>query len=237
MVSTRVKPDDEQADVGMNQVQVTYTMQRCAAEIFRLQEHSQYVSLSELAEEVDTSLQALSRLLGRLKEGGFLVHQPYQGVRLTDSGTTIALPALRRHRLAEVFLVRMMGFGWDEVHALTDQFERGIDETIEDRIFDLCGQPARCPHGEPIPSKAGVLPALNDASLVEMPTGAVYRLSRVRIHDPEKLRYLGGLGLVPQRQFTLRSFTPFQGPVRIVLDKQDVILSYEMAAGLWVERP
>ena len=214
---------------------ITYTMQRYAAEIYRLQEHHEYVSLSELAEEVDASLQAISRMLGRLKEGGFIEHEPYRGVKLTKEGERIALPAIRRHRLSEVFLVRVMGFGWHEVHSLTDQFEMGVDQTIEDRMFAVCGYPSRCPHGEPIPTKEGVMPVLKDASLVEMQEKQSYTISRVRIHDPEKLGYLGELGLLPNTIFQLKSFSPFRGPVRITLKQQDVILSYELAAGLYVE--
>jgi DtxR family Mn-dependent transcriptional regulator len=210
-------------------------MRKYAAGIFRLQEDRPYVTLSELADNVDSSLQAVSRMIGRLKESGFLEHEPYRGVRLTGSGVQIALPALRRHRLAEVFLVKIMGFGWHEVHDYSDRFELGIDQKLEDRIFELAGRPERCPHGEPIPSKDGVMPEVNDASLVEKPTGQDYLVSRVRIHDEEKLRYMGELGLYPGTRFTLISFSPFNGPVRIKINHVEVVLSYELASRLFVE--
>jgi DtxR family Mn-dependent transcriptional regulator len=214
---------------------VTAAMGRYAAEIYRLQEDKEYVSLSDLGEHIHTSLQAISRMIGRLKEGGYLVHEPYRGVRLTAAGERIALPAIRRHRLVEVFLVRVMGFGWDEVHDFSDRFELGVDQLIEDRIFEVAGRPTRCPHGEPIPSKDGVMPVLSDASLVSKEVGRLYALSRVRVHDPEKLRYLGELGLVPQAKFKLLSIAPFSGPVRVQLDRQELVLSHELAAALFVE--
>jgi DtxR family Mn-dependent transcriptional regulator len=214
---------------------VTAAMKRYAAEIYRLQEDKTYVGLSDLAEQIDASLQAISRMIGRLKEAGFIVHEPYRGVRLTDSGEKIALPAIRRHRLVEVFLVRVMGFGWDEVHDYSDHFELGVNDVIEDRMFEIAGRPARCPHGEPIPSKDGVMPVLKDASLVELELGKKYRLSRVRVHDPEKLRYLGDLQLYPSAQIELLSIAPFRGPVRIKLDRQEIVLSHELAAALFVE--
>lgn len=212
----------------------TYTMQRYAAEIYRLQEFNAYVTLSELAEQVDASLQAVSRMLVRLHEGGYIVREPYHGVRLTPAGEQIAMPAIRRHRLSELFLVRVLGFGWDEVHYMTDTFEQGVDEVIEDRIYETLGRPTRCPHGEPIPSKAGVIEIPDDASLVDLPEGQPYTVSRVRIHDPEKLHYLGEFGLFPTARFLYKLRAPFNGPVRIKIGNQEVILSYEMATGLYV---
>lgn len=214
---------------------VTPAMRRYAAEIYRLQQDQPYVGLTDLSEHVDTSLQAISRMLGRLKKAGFVEHEPYKGVRLTGSGEEIALPAIRRHRLTEVFLVRVMGFGWDEVHDYSDDFELGVNQVIEDRMDKLTGHPTRCPHGEPIPTREGVMPEVHDASLVEMQPGRDVRLSRVRLHEPEKLRYLGGLGLYPGTEFRLLSYAPFQGPVTIRLGRQELALSYDLASALYVE--
>jgi len=81
-----------------------------------------------------------------------LIHELYRGVRLTVKGEKIAMPALRRHRLVEVFLVKVMKYGWDEAHELSDQFALGVNDIVEDRIDELTGHPKRCPHGEPIRS-------------------------------------------------------------------------------------
>lgn len=215
---------------------ITPTMRRYAAEIYRLQENLPYVSLSDLSEHISSSPQAISRMIGRLRDGNYLAHEPYRGVRLTPAGEQIALPAIRRHRVVEVFMVRNLGYGWDEVHDYSDRFELGVDEQIEDRLYEVAGRPERCPHGEPIPTKAGVMPVLNDASLAGMPVGEKYHLSRVRIHDPEKLRYLGGLGLYPGACFRLLSQAPFNGPVKISMEKQEIVLSDELTRGLFVEQ-
>jgi DtxR family Mn-dependent transcriptional regulator len=213
---------------------VTSTMRRYAAEIYRLQEDRNYVSLSDLSEPINASDQAISRMISRLKEGGFIEHKPYHGVRLTKTGEKLALPAIRRHRVIEVFMVRVLGFGWDEVHEHSDRFEIGVDDVIENRLFEVAGRPTRCPHGEPIPDKEGVMPVLNDASLVDMKSGEPYLLSRVRIHDPEKLHYLGKLNLYPGVCFQFLSQAPFNGPVRIQKERDEIILSHELAAGLFV---
>ena len=94
-------------------------MRRYAAEIYRLQQDHPFATLSMLAEHVDASLQAVSRMIGRMEKAELLTREPYRGMQLTKSGVAAAMPALRRHRLAEVFLVKIMKFGWEEVHHLS----------------------------------------------------------------------------------------------------------------------
>ena len=210
-------------------------MKRYAAEIYRLEQDSPYVGLSELSESVEASLQATSRMVGRMKEMGYLEHEPYRGVRLTPEGERIAMPALRRHRLTEVFLVKVMKYDWASAHELSDVFERGINDEIEDRMDDLTGHPARCPHGEPIPNKQGIMPVISDMPLVDVPSGSECIVSRVRTHDGEKLRYVAQLGLVPGTSFHLLSCAPFKGPLRLQLSRHDSIIGHELAASIWVE--
>src|SRR5215475_12393329 len=87
---------------------VSPAMRRYAAEIYRLQQDHKQVSLSLLSSHVESSTQAISTMVKRLRKGGYLVHERYRGVRLTADGEKIAMPSLRRHRLTEVFLVRVM---------------------------------------------------------------------------------------------------------------------------------
>ena len=210
-------------------------MQRYAAEIYRLQQDHDQVPVSMLNEHVGASAQAISQMVRRLAKRNFLVHEPYRGVRLTESGQRIAMPALRRHRLTEVFLVRIMRYDWASAHELADTFERGINDELEDRMDELTDHPTRCPHGEPIPSKEGVMPPLDDMPLIDVPSGSDCSISRVRTHDYDKLRYIASLGLVPGEDFHLLSCAPFKGPLRLQMSRHDHVIGYELAKSLWVE--
>jgi DtxR family Mn-dependent transcriptional regulator len=210
-------------------------MRRYAAEIYRLQQDHEQVSLSLLSTSVDASAQAISAMVKRLGDGGYLVHEPYRGVRLTAPGEKIAMPALRRHRLVEVFLVRVMGYDWAAAHEHADVFEKGVNDELEERIDELAGRPTHCPHGEPIPSKEGVMPPLRDQPLLDVPSGSDCVISRVRTHDMDKLHYIGELGLVPGVPFHLFSCAPFKGPLRLQIKPQDHVIGYELAGSLWVE--
>ncbi len=214
---------------------VSPAMQRYAAEIYRLQQDYEQVPLSLLSEHVDASAQAISTMIKRLNKGGYLVHEPYKGVRLTSAGEKIAMPSIRRHRLTEVFLVKVMKYDWASAHELSDVFERGVNDELEDRMDELAGHPTRCPHGEPIPSKTGIMPQVKDEPLVNVPSGSDCIVSRVRTHDADKLRYIAEIGLVPGKSFHLLSCAPFKGPLRLEMKPQDHIIGYELSQSIWVE--
>ena len=214
---------------------ITPAMRRYAAETYRLQQDSPQVGLSELADAVEASIQATSRMVGRMKKLGLLEHELYKGVRLTRDGERVAMPALRRHRLVEVFLVRIMKYGWDEAHDLSDQFELGINEHLEDRLDELTGHPTRCPHGEPIPSKDGVMPEVHDTSLADLHPVARCRISRVRTHNPDELRYFAELGLFPEAEFVLLNRIGSHGPFRLQFGKREHVLGHSLASALYVE--
>lgn len=210
-------------------------MQRYAAEIFRLEQDNEVVSLSLLGSEVGASEQAVAMMVKKLRKNGYLEHELYRGVQLTPSGRQLAMPAIRRHRITEVYLVKAMGYDWAAAHELADVFEKGLNQELEDRVFELAGRPTRCPHGEPIPSKEGILPEVHDIPLVDVPSGSSCVISRVRTHDPELLLYIAELGLTPGTPFTLLSCAPFHGPLRLQLERHDHVIGYELSKMLWVE--
>ncbi len=210
-------------------------MRRYAAEIYRLQEDHEQVSLSLLSSHVESSAQAISTMVKRLNKNGYLIHEPYRGVRLTPEGEKIAMPSLRRHRLTEVFLVKVMNYDWAAAHELSDVFERGVNDELEERMDELAGRPTRCPHGEPIPSKDGVMPIVKDEPLVNVPSGSDCVVSRVRTHNMEKLHYIAELGLVPGTPFHLLSCAPFKGPLRLEMKPSNHIIGYELSQSIWVE--
>jgi DtxR family Mn-dependent transcriptional regulator len=211
-------------------------MREYLAEIFRLQHQGLAVTTSALAERLDVSPPAVVKTLRRLHQAGYVLRKPYAGVFLTSPGEREAVLSIRRHRLLEAFLVNVMGFGWDEVHEQADRLEPAIDDAFEDRMDAVAGYPVRCPHGDPIPTKEGVMPEVHDVSLVELEPGAHGILRRVKAHDPEKLRYLAELELVPGAPLQVVSRGRFNGPVRLAVGGREHVLGVELARELYVEQ-
>jgi DtxR family Mn-dependent transcriptional regulator len=204
-------------------------------EIYRLERSPEGVTTSALAERLEVSSSAVARMLRRLDQLGFLTHVPYQGVKLSPAGEREALHSIRRHRLLEVFLVKVMGFGWDEVHEESHGLQLTISDAFEDRMDALAGHPTHCPHGDPIPTKEGQMAATHDAPLLELSVGAGAVLRRVKTDDGEKLRYLAELGLVPGVQLRVLGRAPFNGPLRIRANGNEHVIGTELAKSLRVE--
>ncbi len=209
-------------------------MREYLAEIYRLQEESPTVSTTSLAERLNVSAPAIPRMLKRLKNAGYVKHVPYQGAVLTERGQEEALREIRRHRILEVFLVQVMGFTWDEAHHHADSLGQGLNDELTARMARMTHFPTRCPHGEPIPDEDGRLPVINDLCLINLGAGHKGQVSRVRTHEPEKLQYFATLGLVPGAAFEIAGRAPFNGPMRLKVGREDIVLGMELAKALWV---
>ena len=215
-------------------MQPSPAMREYLAEIYRLQEDSPTVSTTNLADRLNVSAPAVPRMLKRLKSAGYVKHIPYQGVELTDLGREEALREIRRHRVLEAFLVDIMGFTWDEAHEHADQLGRGLDDTIAERMAEMNRFPTRCPHGEPIPDEYGHLPEMNDTCLINLSVGHKGTISRVRTNEPERLQYYASLGLIPGVAFEIIGRAPFNGPMRLRVNRNEIVLGVELVKSLWV---
>src|SRR5579885_683996 len=131
-------------------------------------------------------------------------HTPYRGVELTEVGEKLALEIVRHHRLLELYLTRVLGFRWDEVHEQADEMEHVISEEFEEKIDQMLGEPIADPHGDPIPTRSGSLPEQPElVSLAELEPGRSARVLRVRDQTPDLLRHLETLRLLPNAEVTL----------------------------------
>jgi DtxR family Mn-dependent transcriptional regulator len=216
---------------------ISDAMRDYLSEIYRLSQGDAWVSTTALADRLQVSGPATVRMVRRLHNAGLVDHLPYKGVKLTAPGQKVALLHIRRHRLVERFLVDVLGFGWHEVHEQADDLHKGINQTLEERIDRLMNHPATCPHGDPIPTRSGTMPEMNDVPLTVVPAGTKGTISRVKTHEPEKLKYLAEIGLTPNTPFELVSRAPFNGPLRLKTGRHEQIIGAELAAALWVLCP
>lgn len=214
---------------------VSAVMSHYLGELYRLGGNEAVVSPSELAEVMDVTPPAAARMIERLEEKDLVKRIPYQGVRLTTSGTKEALREIRYHRLSEAFLVRVMEYGWHEAHDMADALAEVADAEFVRRMDEKAGFPSRCPHGEPIPTAEGEMPLVEDVPLSELPVGSEGVISRVKVREEDKLVYLAEVGIVPQEPFRIEGKAPFGGPVRVSIRRGEQTLGAELAANVRVE--
>ena len=110
---------------------------------------------NDLAEMLAVSPPAVSKMLKQMERQSLVAHTPYYGVRLTDRGREVALKIVRRHRLLELFLWKVLKYDEHSVHDEAEQLEHHISDEFERKIDELLGFPKKCPHGSPIPSREG----------------------------------------------------------------------------------
>ncbi len=155
------------------------------------------VSMGRIAAALDLAPGTVTSMVKTLAASGLVLYEPYSGVRLTPSGRGLALHVLRRHRLVELFLVRVLGMDWSEVHPEAERLEHVLSDRLMERIDEMLGEPSVDPHGDPIPTVHGELPLIEHSSLLGCSAGSRVRVARVTDQSPEFLRLLESQGLVP----------------------------------------
>ncbi len=195
------------------------------------------VSTTKIAEALDVSSASVTNMIKKLAKMGLVRYESYYGAELTDSGKKIALEIIRHHRLLELYLKEVMGYSWDEVHDEAEKLEHHISEQFEDKIAELLNNPTHDPHGDPIPSKDGVMPEIANEPLTEAEIGEQVMLGRVANQDPELLRYLEEIGLIPGIVLEVVKKAPFNGPITIKIEDEELVVGYEIAVNLFTIEP
>jgi len=144
--------------------------------IYGLTEEGIPVIQARLVERLRFSAQAVSEMVHRLCDDGYLIRAG-RGVSFTEKGRDRALSVVRRHRLAERFLVDIVGLPWHKAHEEAGRWEHVISNDVEARFVAMLGHPTTCPHGSLIPGMGGELG--DQRRISEIPNGARVQLARI----------------------------------------------------------
>src|SRR6188508_2864593 len=171
-----------------------------------------------------------------LADSGMVEYEPYSGVALTPAGRKLAALVLRRHRLVELFLVRVMGYAWDEVHEEAEQLEHVVSDRLIDRMDEMLGRPEVDPHGDPIPSADGHIKRQEAQSLMTCPIGTPVTVMRVVDQDSSFLRFLEKHQLKPGAAIEVEDRDPAADSVRVRgRDDQLITIGTRAASKLLVQ--
>ncbi len=152
---------------------------------------------ARIAERLGRSAPSVSEMLDRLTEDGYVTREGRR-LLLTDSGRALAEKVVRKHRLAERLLVDVIGLEWSKVHREAGRWEHVISDDVEARLVELLGDPATCPHGNPIPGSGTPMPGVPTRPLAEVGEGEQVRLFRI---SEEVELNLGSLTLLDEGGF------------------------------------
>src|SRR5438067_3482184 len=125
--------------------------------IHELVEEGAVVIQARLAERVGHSAPAVSEMVRRLRGEGYLEVEN-RAIVLTRKGRGAAESVVRKHRLAERLLTDVIGLEWHKAHMEAGRWEHVISDEVEQLLVVKLGNPATCPHGNPIPGSGQARP-------------------------------------------------------------------------------
>ena len=214
----------------------TQTKENYLKAIYFLNQKNEAVTVTALGDSMKVSKPTVNNMIKKLTANGWVDYKKYKPLKLTTKGSLQAALIVRKHRLTEMFLVQIMGFGWEEVHAIAEEMEHLKSESLFDRMDEILGYPTVDPHGSPIPNKQGEVHNSSYVVLANMAIGSVSTLKAVGDGSVALLHLLNEKKIVLGTQFTIQKVEAFDKTMIVNYgDQLNVSLSHEVCRRLMVE--
>ncbi len=206
--------------------------------IFKISESTKKsVSTNSIAKQLSTSAASVTDMLKRLADKKLINYEKYKGVTLTQDGIRRATQLVRKHRLWEVFLVKKLRFGWDQVHEIAEELEHIESKELIMRLDAFLDYPKFDPHGDPIPNADGKYTIRNQTPLSDMHKGQYGTLVGVKENHTEFLKYLNSLKIKLGTHMAIEDYTPYDGSMTVILDnKKKIMITAEVANNLLIRK-
>lgn len=216
--------------------EVTATTEEYLEAIYRLQEKSGVARTSDMVQSLKVVPGTVTNTVERLEREGYVTHEPYKGVKLTEKGRKVALHVIRRHRLSERLLTDILRIDWDKVHDAACKLEHAMTDEIIKPLEKALKHPKTCPHGNPIPTECGGIIEEKSQSLIALNKREQGTIVKITEEKADLLRYLDTVGLVPGASIEIVEKAPFNGPITVKVGATNRALSRAMASVIQVKR-
>ena len=204
--------------------------------IYKYRETDGTIKANRIAEKLSITNAAVTDMLKRLAKDGYVNYKRYQGIKLTAEGEDYAKSMVRRHRIWEVFLHQVVGIPWDKVHEEAHNLEHSASDELINRMEEMLDFPTFDPHGDPIPSKDGVLPEQKkNLPLSLLKAEHKGKVVRVNDFDDGFLNYLSKIGIELGKEIHVKEILEFDHSMLVGVDGKETNLSSKLAANIFVE--
>lgn len=212
------------------------TIENYLKTIYNLSAHNTTVVANQkLAQKLDIQPASVTEGLRKLHELKYVIYEKSYGTRLTALGSKLALGIVRRHRIWETYLVKELGFGWDEVHEIAEELEHIKNDKLINKLATILGNPQFDPHGDPIPDARGKIQKSNFIKLSEGKAEQWYKIMGVTNHSTAFLKYLEKQHLIIGAEIYLKGIEEFDGSMQLVCGKKEMSVSPKAAESIIVE--
>jgi DtxR family Mn-dependent transcriptional regulator len=213
---------------------ISHAAEDYLAQIFRIQSERGSAATQDVAVRRHVTSASTTAMFKRLAREGLVAYREYEGVSLTEQGEQIALAVLRRHRIVERFLTDVLGIPWQDVDDLADRMEHAVPDEVVDALERLLGGPETCPHGFPIPDKAGRFAPPSRRLLADGASGERLRISRVDERVPGLLRHVEEIGLQPGTEVTVVERGDFDETLTLSVGRRQMVIGPRVSRSLFV---
>jgi DtxR family Mn-dependent transcriptional regulator len=204
--------------------------------IYKHKDESGEIKPNVIADKLQISSPAVTDMLKKLVKDGYIKYKKYKGIRLTETGEEYARNMVRRHRIWEVFLHQVVGLPWDQVHDEAHNLEHSGSDTLINRLEEMLDFPEFDPHGDPIPSKSGIVPKQKNAvALTLLNKNQKGVVIRVNDFDNDFLKYISKIGIKLNKKIVVKDILEFDRSMILVIEKKEVNVSSTVAANIFVK--
>jgi DtxR family Mn-dependent transcriptional regulator len=203
--------------------------------LFHLSNDKGEVNVNELSKSLNIKMPTVTSMMKKLSEKKLVYYESYKPLRLTERGKKEAGLIIRKHRLTEMFLVNIMGFGWEQVHDVAEQIEHLQSAPFFDKMDEMLGHPAVDPHGSPIPNREGKMMIKSYEKLSDCASGQTVLLTAVVSSDSEFLKFLNSRQLSLGTRIKIKSIEPFDNSMVVSYNKRNETFSALVCSKLLVE--
>jgi len=204
--------------------------------IFKFQDTSGEIKPITIAQKLQVSQAAVTDMLKKLASDKYILYEKYKGIRLTKRGDEFARNMVRRHRIWEVFLQKVVGMPWEKVHQEAHRLEHSSSDSLIDRLEELLRYPEFDPHGDPIPSKEGKIPKIKKhLPLSDLKEGESGVVIRVNDFDEQFLNYITSLGISLNEIIHVKEKRNFDNSLLVQIKGKPWNISQKLAENIFVE--
>ena len=198
-------------------------------------EKNSIVSTNEIAKILETSAASVTEMIKKLQDKKLVIYEKYKGVKLSKAGRIKAFEILRKHRLWETFLVNKLDFSWGEVHDVAEQLEHIKSEKLTDKLDHFLNYPKFDPHGEPIPTKSGIIPSTKRLTLSEMKINSKGIIMGVSLDNKEFLDHLTKISISIGTKIEAIDRIIFDQSMKIKINSKIEHISKEIANNILIK--
>lgn len=206
-------------------MRTTLTEENYLKALFHLVDNEGKVTINELSKFLNVKMPSVNNMMKKFADKKWVIYETYKPLVITENGKREAALVVRKHRLTEMFLVKKMNFGWENVHEIAEQLEHVHSQIFFDKMDEILDYPKFDPHGEPIPDKDGNIIAQDLQKLSACTVGETVIFASVTLSDDGFLSYLNDRKLLLNTRIKIIKIEEFDKSMTIEIGANKEIIS------------